>query len=383
MKAAFFTDTYLPNVDGVVRAILNFRGELEKRGNEVYVFASGTKIDTAANNDKRVFFYSSIKFPPYPQYKLAVFPYHAAKVKARDTGIELVHSHAIANMGLAAIGTAKALNLPLVGTFHTLVPKAVQIVAKRNWSKKAGEAIAWKLVEAFYTPFDLVTAPSKTICVMMEEHGIKNCTPVPNGIDLNRFKESLDRNWARKPLGLAPDEKLILVAGRFSREKNVDVVVKAFDRVLRKEKAKLVISGEGPAKQEVISLVEKMGLQKHVQFLGFLPEQELPLYYAAADVFVTASTFETQGLTVLESMACGTPVVGANSMAIPETIKDKQNGLLFAPMEEDDCAEKILDMLQMQAKYRNTMRENARKTAESYSIARMTDVLLKAYAKVL
>src|SRR3989344_10506 len=218
MKAGFFTDTYLPNVDGVVRAILNFRAELERRGDEVYVFASGTKADVKANNDSRVFFYSSVKFPPYPQYKVALFPYHAARVQAQETKLDLIHSHAIANMGLAAISTAKTLKLPLVGTFHTLVPKAVQIVAKRKWSQKAGETIAWKLIEAFYKPFDLVTAPSKTICTMLEEHGVQNCVPVPNGIDLTRFNQSLDRKWARKPLKLAPDEKLVLAAGRFSRE---------------------------------------------------------------------------------------------------------------------------------------------------------------------
>ena len=383
MRIGFFTDTYLPNVDGVVRAILNFRGELQRRGNEVSVFASGTKADEAANNDKSVYFYRSVKFPPYPQYKVALFPYHASKVRAQETGVQLVHSHAIANMGLAAISTAKTLRLPLVGTFHTLVPKAVQILAKRKWSQKAGEAIAWKLIQAFYKPFDLVTAPSKIICGMLQEHGIENAVPVPNGIDLGRFNPNLDRKWARKPMGLAADEKLVLVAGRFSKEKNVEVVVKAFDRVLRNKKARLVISGEGPAKQDVMSLVEKMGLQKQVTFLGFLPEHELPLYYAAADVFVTASTFETQGLTVLESMGCGTPVVGANSMAIPETLKDGENGRLFAPMDEEDCADKIEEILQLDAKGRERMRSEARLTAQGYSIPKMTDVLLKAYAKVM
>ncbi len=383
MKIGFFTDTYLPNVDGVVRAIVNFRGELERRGNEVCVFASGSEEDGRANTDKRVFFHTGFKFPPYPQYKVPLFPFPKARKQVREEGIELVHSHAMASMGIAAIDSAKSLKLPLVGTFHTLVPKGIQILTKNKWGRQAGEAVAWKVVELFYKPFDLVTAPSKVVCSMLEEHGVENCEPVPNGIDLKRFAQNLDRKWARTPLHLRPSEKLVLVAGRFSREKNVDSVIRAFDRVRREQKVHLVISGEGPAKPEVQALVEKMGLGRDVSFLGFLPEQELPLYYAAADVFVTASTFETQGLTVLESMACGTPVVGADSMAIPETLQDGRNGFLFKPYDETDLSEKIIKALCLKPAEKKRMRENARKTAEKHSIPKMTDRLVKAYGKVM
>ncbi len=382
MKIGFFTDTYLPNVDGVVRAIVNFRGELEKHGHDVFVFTSGTRDDARSNADEKVFFHAGVRFPAYPQYKLAVFPYYKAMTRAKRAGVELVHSHGLLGMGMAAISTAKALRLPLVGTFHTLAPRAIQNFFKKKWGKYAVEAIAWRAVRLYYKPFDLVMAPSKVIAGVLEENGVPNCVVVPNGIDVSKFAPNLDRKWARTPLHVLSKEKIVLVAGRLSKEKNVDVVVKAFDRVLREQHVHLVVSGEGPAKAEVQALVEKRGLQTHVSFLGFLPEQELPLYYAAADVFATASTFETQGLTVLESMACGTPVVAANSMALPETVRDGYNGFLFEPFDEEELAEKIIKALSLKPNEKRRLRANARKTAEMFSVPKTTDALLKAYEKV-
>ncbi|MBI3587961.1 glycosyltransferase [Candidatus Micrarchaeota archaeon] len=384
MKIAFFTDTYLPNVDGVVRAIVNYRGELQRRGHDVFVYTSGTGDESRNNTEKSVVFFRSVKFPPYPQYKVALFPYVSAILSARKQKIDLVHSHGVASMGFAAVRTAKTLNLPLVGTFHTLLPKGMETVTKNKWGQRTGEKLLWKAIQYFYQPFDVVTAPSNVISQMLIEH--LECErgkvmAVPNGIDLQRFNQRLDPKWARKPLGLRKGEKLVLVAGRMGFEKNVPVVVKAFSQVLKAGNAKLVISGEGPAKARVLEFVRKSGLQDRVEMLGFLPEQELPLYYAAADVFVTASTFETQGLTVLESMACGTPVVGARAMAIPESIDDGKNGFLFEPSDDGECAEKILKILSMNDSKRRRMREEARAKAEQFSIPKTTDKLLKAYER--
>src|SRR3989338_2326304 len=170
MRVGFFTDTFYPNVDGVVTTLINYRNEMQKRGDEVFVFTSGDRKTREENRDKRVLVFRSFRFPPYPQYKIALFPFSSTKI-AREKKIELVHCHALASMGLAAIKTSRDLHLPLLGTFHTMVPLA----AKKMMGRTA-ERILWKAVKVFYDRFDLVTCPTKTIQEILRAKGVESMT---------------------------------------------------------------------------------------------------------------------------------------------------------------------------------------------------------------
>ncbi len=385
MKIGFFTDTYLPNVDGVVNAILSFRRELEKRGHKVFVYASGDEKTRRENTDPRARYYNSFSFPLYPQYKVAVFPFAAKKDAGKD-GIEIAHCHGLASMGFASIKTARDLGLPLVGTFHTLIPQGAAAYVRSAWAKRMTWKIAWNAIRLFYEPFRVVTAPTMVIRALLEEHGVRNAVVVPNGVDTNRFNPGTGCGAVRKMLGLK-GEKMVLIAGRLSFEKNVDVLIEAA-KILKKRgkragRAKFVVTGEGPAK----AFYEKTAREKNVSdmfvFTGFVPDRELPFYYAACDAFATASTFETQGMAVLEAMACGKPVVAANAMALPEIVWDESNGFLFTPFDARECAEKIEAALSLSKKDLKKFSSNARKTAEAYSVPRCTDKLLRVYEGVL
>lgn len=382
MKIAYFTDTYLPNVDGVVNSILEMRKQLERKGNEVYVFTSGSSTDRARNTDPHVFYFRSIPFPPYPQYKLALFPYIDAAAKARKNGVELVHSHAIASMGMAARRTASVLDTPLVGTFHTFIasPSITDYLTKSRWVKKVTSRVMWKAISLFYKPFDVVTAPSHVVTGMLKEHAVPHVTTIPNGIDAAFY--SPKRNAKEKLFGLGK-EKIVLVAGRLGWEKNVNVVIKSARHVLKEENARFIVTGEGPAKKHYEMLAEKEGVSSVFEFTGFVPKNLLPYYYSAADCVVSASTFETQGLALMEAQSCGTPCVGANALAIPETINDRKTGYLFEPFNEEDCAEKILSAITMPAKKRKAMQQNARKKALLFSTEKMATKMLNLYESLV
>lgn len=381
MNVGFFTDTYLPNVDGVVTSILNYRGELEKRNNKVFIFSSGDTQAIKNNKDPRVFFYNSIKFPPYPQYKIALFPFNAKKICDQNE-IELIHCHAMASMGMMSIKTAKDLDLPLIGTFHTLLPNAFKLISKKKWVTDLASTISWKAIKTFYLPFDEVTVPTKTIQRMVAEQGI-DATVVPNAVHTHKFTPELDKQVIRKIFKIDKDEKIILTTGRVSVEKNLEVIVNAAELLLKETKARFIISGDGPYKQELVKLVEDKGLNENFIFTGFVAETELPFMYSACDCFVTASTFETQGLALLEAMACGKPVVGANAMAIPEAVEEGKNGYLFQPFDALECSQKIIKVLETKPVEYKKLSVNARKTAEKYSIEKSTDSLVKAYEKIL
>ncbi len=383
MRIGFYTDSYLPNVDGVVNAILNYRRELQARGHRISVYTSGTRDEAAANDDPHAHYYFSVRLPLYPQYKVAVLPHTAPD--ARREKIGLVHSHAMATMGLAASRTAEKLGVPLVGTFHTLVPTGARDYIPLSFLKRPVEHAAWRFFKSFYQPFDVVTAPTKTIERTLNAHDILNTVVVPNGIDTTKFNPRLDSRPVRTLLSVPEGENLVLVAGRQGFEKNIDVLLRAF-ALLRKRNPRLrfraILTGEGPALLHNRKLAERLRLG-NVVFTGFLRSFELPYYHAASKVFMTASTFETQGLAFLEAMAVGRPVVGADALAIPESLHEGYNGFLFEPFNIKQAADRLETVLEMEGKAYRRLQRNARTTAEHFSIPKSTDTLLAAYRNVM
>lgn len=380
MRIAFFSDTYLPNRDGVVTSILTLRKALEERGHEVFIFCSGSRQAKERNLDDHVFYYTSIPFKPYPDYKIAIFPF-LSKRKIEELDIQLVHSHGIATTGWAAIWVAMSLNLPLLTTFHTLVPEAVHyIAAKSDRMKRLIKKIAWDYVKFYLKRSDVVIVPSNIIKSILIDYGLKKeIYTIPTGIDVNKFNPCLNGELIRKLLGIK-DEYLVLYLGRLVKEKNLDVLIRAAPKVLKNlPNCKFMVAGVGPAKGYYESMIIENNVRDSFILQGYIEEEKIASYYAASDVFVFPSKFETQGLTALEAMACGKPVVGANYLAIKEIVKDGYNGYLFNPDDPDDCAEKIIKTI----KEKSIMGKNARQTALEYSVDKCTNKLLKVYERMI
>lgn len=374
MNIAFFTDTYLPNVDGVTTAVVNFKTELERRGHGVYVFAAGDAQAKKRNKDPHVFYYASTPFRPYPAYKIALFPF-LAKREIEHLGIDIVHSHGMASMGLAAARAGHTLGLPLVGSFHTLVADATHYISDRRIAKALTKRIAWRYLEWYYNYCDATLAPSDSVKALLEGHGVKRVSIVPNGIDTRRFSPG-DARALRSRLG---DGSIVLHVGRLVLEKNLDLLINAAKRVVRElPECRFVVLSDGPARERYLRRVDALRLRENFVFTGEVSPAELLSFYRCADVLAIPSKFETQGLVVLEAMACGVPVAGADYGAIPDFVKDGYNGYLFNADSASDCAETIIKALRNKS---SAMRGNARKTAEKYSVQRCTDALLRAYGE--
>ncbi len=380
MKIAFYTDTYLPNIDGVVSQILASKKELEKRKHYVHVFTPGTRAEKKANRDKMATYYEGVKFPLYPQYKLALFPF-ASAWDAKKLGIQIIHCHAIATMGLASIFTAKTIGLPLIGTFHTMIPLTSHYLTRNKKTQAMLTSAAWKAIEAFYKPFDVVTAPSHVIAKLLEAHGVENVKVISNGVDTHMFNQKIKGETTRKKLGIDRRAPVFMFVGRITKEKRVDVVMKAFAKL--NQPARLVVVGNGPYFEEVKKLHKKLKLGDKITLVGQVQYSEMPRYFAACDWQITASTFETQGLGILEGMACGKPCIGARALAIPETVKDNYNGFTFRSLDVNQCTEKMQKALATSNATYKKMSRNARLTGEKHSIEKTTSEWEKLYKSVL
>ncbi len=382
LKIAFYSDTYLPAKDGVVTSMLNFKEELEKRGHDVYIFASGDSQSRKKYSKGRVHITTGIKFKPYPQYKIAIFPYRAM-IKLNSLGINIMHAQTPFSMGIAGMTFAKLGGYPIVGTFHTMINNS-EIVKhyypKNKMLKKFTSKYMMKYVKFFYNNCDAAIAPSPFVGRMLSKIGVRNLHVVPNSVDVRRFNRRVGGDSLREKLGIKDGEKMVLYMGRVSGEKRVDTLIRAAKEIRKRDdKIKFVIGGTGPAVDHYKRMAHRLKVHDSVKFIGYVEESVLPNVYASCDAFCLPSVFETQGIAALEAMATGKPVIGADRMALNEIIKEGENGEKFGGGNYRECARKIEKVLNNTDAYTN----GAINTAKEFATEKATDKLLDVYKLIL
>ena len=365
-----FTDTYLPTKDGVVTSILTSKEQLEKKGHEVIIFAP-----EPANGEKEegVQYYRSKEFRKYPGYNLPVYPDVKTDI-LKQLDVDVIHCHALAIMALRSMLAARKTGKAIVVTFHTMVTDAAKYYLP--FPEGLTQRLSWIYLSKLLERADAVIAPTEAIKKELYSKApkMRHVEVVPTGIDCHRFSPLVDGRTIRAKYGL-DNKKVILHLGRLAREKNLELVMESFADCLQKEQdLVLLIAGNGPAKEYYMEYSRKLGISDHTIFAGFVPEEHLPAYYAACDLFITATKFETQGLTTLEALATGKAVAGINYRATAELVHDGQNGYLF----EDDvgsCSAAIFKAINCT----QDIRDEARKTGESYSSEKCATMLLNTY----
>lgn len=382
LRLAFYTDSYLPATDGVVNSILNFKGELERRGHEVYIFSS-YKIGVKKPRGKDVILYPGVDFKPYPQYSVALFPYNSVG-KLAELKIDVVHAHTPLVMGFAGMIGARLGRYPLVGSYHTMInnPAIINDYYPKNESfKKFASMSMLRYIQFFYRRCNATIVPSHAIEKRLRNFGgVENIRVVPNSIDTRVFNRKANGESIRKRLKIKDREKVVLYLGRLSKEKRIEVMLKAAKTILTHRKdVRFLIGGTGPAENYYKSMAERLGITKNVRFLGYVGGKDLPSMYAAADLLCLPSTFETQGIVSLEAMAIGKPVVGANFLALRELIQNGKNGEKFRPGDYIDCSKKIEKVLNDSSSYIH----GALGTAKEFSVEKVTDRLIDVYNLVL
>lgn len=296
LRVAFATDTYAPSVNGVVRSIQTSKAALERLGVQVSVFAPGTRSLASHHAEPGVRHMPSFETSFYPNLHLSVVP-----LLPRDLrGFDVVHVHTPGPLGLAALAAARREGIPVVYTYHTRFDDLFQHLVPFASAERIFARAAGRLERALLERASAIVAPTEAIAEDLAARD-RHADVIPTGVDVEVFRPVVRVGPQGSPL--------FLHLGRLSREKNLDAVLRAFPHVLDAlPDARLLIAGTGPDETRARRLAEELGLGEHIGFLGFVPETDLPSVYQAADVYVTASRFETQGLTVLEAMACGAAV---------------------------------------------------------------------------
>ncbi|MGC8699810.1 MAG: glycosyltransferase [Candidatus Micrarchaeia archaeon] len=380
LKVAYYTDTYLPAVDGVVTSMLNFKKELERRGHEVYIIASGDVASRKKYSNEHVYIMPGLSFKPYPQYKLAFFPYHTALIIQKEK-IDLLHAQTPFFMGFTALSIGRMIKHPVIGSFHTFINNRKlldEYYPKNKLLKKFTGKYLWKYTKFFYRSCDVTIVPTNTVKEILRKERVTNTEVVPNSVDTEKFNPKVDGEEIRERFNLK--DHVVLYVGRISKEKRLEVMLKAAKVLSRKRNdISYLIVGHGPAMEHYKEMARRFGLSGSVIFVGFVPDAELPKYYATSDMLCMPSTFETQGIVAIEAMASGKPVVGAKYLALNELIKNGKNGEKFPAGNYLACAKKIEKVLNSSSIYKR----NAVALAREFSVSKATDKLLNIYNKTL
>lgn len=326
MRIAMITDSYYPTRDGVVTSITTTKKTLEDMGNEVFVIAPDPGKDDRMEG---VIYIGSMKFKSYDGYFIPIFPSKALR-KIDELDVDIIHIHGIAVMALRGLLYSRLLKKPVVLTFHTMVGDVLEYYSPISLKKDFVEKILWKYMGFVLKRMNAVIVPTRGIGRELEgKAGSLKTVTVPTGIDTGCFHPKIDYSELKRKLNIK-SRYVVAHVSRLSYEKNIDMVIRAMHEV----DATLVIAGSGPCERELKELTAAEGLTDKVIFTGFLEKDELLQLYNLADAIVSASAFETQGLSILEAMACGTPVVCRDARAFHDIITDRSNGFLFTDPEQ-------------------------------------------------
>ena len=378
MRIAIFSESWVPNLNGVVISIINEIQSLKKK-HEFVIFVPKLK-QTKSFEIEGIPIYElrSVPFPPYPGYNIAL-PSLSFSKAIRKEKFDLIHSHGPFSLGLAAVLTSRVFyDLPLLNTYHTdLAEYSGHLVAGFQAERFTAwfRRFAWAYVRWYYKYSHVVVTPSKTLQQALRTHGVK--PPVyalPNMISNVFFKKIQDsheedkfQKQIREKFGIKPHHRVILYCGRISYEKKLEVMLKAFKQVEKLDpNAFLLVVGDGPHLKMYKNQARELNLRNYA-FTGFISHTKLPYIYRMGEFMVTPSDTETQGLTVIEAMSQRLPVIGVARGGVLDYIHEK-NGILVPPGDSDLFAQaiiKFLDNPDLVSDYGKNAFESAQKCSAS------------------
>ncbi len=368
MRIALFTETFLPKVDGIVTRLKHTVEQLQCLGDDVMVFCPDGGL--TEYKGAKITGVPGFPLPLYPELKLAV-PRPAIREALESFQPDLIHVVNPAFLGVSGIYYAKSLDIPLVASYHTHLPKYLE-----HYGLGMLEGLLWEILKAMHNQAVMNLATSTAMQSELTLHGIENVEVWQRGVDTDLFRPELKSEAMRDRLSQGhPDAPLLLYIGRLSAEKEIDRIKPVLEAI---PGARLALVGDGPHREEL----EAHFADTPTHFVGYLAGEDLASAYASADAFVFPSRTETLGLVLLEAMAAGCPVVAANSGGIPDIVTNGVNGFMFDPMD-DQGAIAATQQLLASSDQRDLMRQNARAEAEKWGWNGATRQLQQFYRSVL
>ncbi|MDD9148712.1 glycosyltransferase family 1 protein [Sporolactobacillus sp. CQH2019] len=371
MRIAIFTDTFTPQVNGVAKTLERLTRYLNKTGIGYTLFApQNVREEHKRTNIQKV---KSIPFAVYPECRFAVPNPYFVRRKLLQFQPDLIHVATPFNMGLLGRYYARKLDIPLVGSYHTDFDAYLAY-----YKMELISPILWNYLRWFHNSLQKTFVPSPATFVQLKDKGFHSLAIWGRGVDCGLFHPDNAENAIRREYGIAA-EHILSFAGRLAPEKDIATLQKVMKNINGKMKNHVhwLIAGDGPLYSEF-----KAKFSEHVTFTGYLPAQKLAQVFAASDLMVFPSATETFGNVVLESLACGTPVIGANAGGVKNILVNHKTGILCTPQRVNEFTSAVSLLLRDHLK-RREMSQAARRYALTQSWDQIFEKLLDDYADVV
>ncbi len=350
MRILLATDTYYPSVNGAAYFTQRLATGLARQGHWVAVMAPGPTLrnDVRTYDGVTVYGIRSISVPVYPDLRLspALLARKAIRDYVRAIRPDVIHIQNHFMIGKEVAAVARRYRIPVMGTNHFMPENLVHYFHLPPFAERWLKTYGWRRFAQVYRRLDLVTTPTRTARSLIEDMGIdKDIVPVSCGIDLQRFSPANDGGHLREKYGVPQGRPVLLYVGRLDHEKRLDLLLEALPAIVGATDAQLVLVGMGKLRRVLEATASSKGVADHVTFAGFVPDEELPDFYGIGDLFVIAGIAELQSIATMEAMASGLPVVAVDAMALPELVREGENGYLFADGDTDTLARRAIEIL--------------------------------------
>ncbi len=377
MKIGMMADMYKTHVSGVTNSIFLSKQWLEREGHEVYIFTFGDA--EVVDDEKNIIRTAGVPVTDTGFYLNLRYNRLARRLLY---SMDLTHVHHPFVSGSLAIRYCVPRNIPIVFTNHTrydLLTQAYLPLLPDTISEGALKAY----LSPFYRACNLVIVPSQSMLKVMQEHfGLDAPVEViPNGLDLTAYRAGV-QPIDRAVFGFSTDQVIATYVGRLAPEKNLSMLLRAYYGVaMTYGNVRLLIVGDGPERDNLEAQAKHMNISSKVHFAGMIEYKDIPSYLAASDFFVTPSSSETFGLSSVEAMASGLPVLAIDAPGSVDIIEDGITGLITA----DDLAVFTAKMVLLSTDhdFRRRMGKNAIEASRKYDIQATTSHLLEHYNELV
>lgn len=382
MKILITTDLYTVNTNGVVTSVQNLFDELTAKGHDVRILTLSDSLHS--HKDGAVYYIRSVPLGAvYPDLRMPTSYRHKLIQEIIDWKPDVVHSQCEFFSYQFAARIARITGAPIVHTYHTLYEQYLTSYVVP--SKRLGDYLAKVLSRKRLKRVTTLVAPTQKVENTLQGYGMKApISVVPSGISLEQHHQRLteaQRTQMRRDLGIGEEDMVLLNLGRLGGEKNLGELLELFAEARKQnDSLKFLIVGDGPAREDLQKQAKSLGIGEYVIFTGMVPPDQVQNYYQLGDIFVSASTSETQGLTYIEAAANGLPLLCRQDDCLADVLQEGENGYEYTSAEEFLNA---IDAVMHDPQWRSAAAKRSEEIAASFDKKNFGEAIENIYESVL
>lgn len=381
MKILLTVDCCQNQINGVNNSVKILADELKKRGNDVRILALSENLKSQIIDDS--YYIPSFNCTMiYPGTRMAFYLDNKIRKEIEKWKPDIIHTQTEFYTYKIAKKLSIKLNIPMVHTLHTMYEDYYRYFSS---NEKISKEIIYKIIYSFLKKTNYLIVPSDKVKNKILKYGdiTTNIEVIPTGININYYQKNIDENERKillKKYGIQNDDIILLSVSRIGKEKNIEELIEILRKlIIKNNKFKLMIVGDGPNKKNLEHKVHKENLDKNIIFTGMISFNEIYKYYEIGNIFVSASTSETQGLTYVEALASGLPLVCRNDECLKNIIFDS-NGYKYETIEE--AVREIISIASDKKKLKN-MAKNSAEISNKFSKENFAKKVENEYIKIL